>query len=104
MWEGVSVAEARGDKDGKLLNGRWVLCNKGDTAVPDCRARYVACEIATEADVSYFAATPPLEAKRLLMSQWASGRTRRGERLQLQFSDAKNAYVNGKPLRSLDVR
>ena len=81
-----------------------MLSNKGDNAEPDCRARYVACEIATHEDPSFFAATPPLEAKRLLMSQWASERHRDGERLQLHFADAKKAYFNGKPVRSLYLR
>ena len=74
-----------------MLNGRWVLCNKGDLLAPDCRARFVACEVNVGDDLSFFAATPPLEAKRLLLSQWATQRTRKGKRLQLHFADAKKA-------------
>ena len=96
VWEGVSVAEARADPNGKLLAGRWVTSNKGDLQAPDCRARYVACELNLADDISFFAATPPLEAKRLLMSQWATERRRGDERLQLHFSDVRKAYFNGR--------
>lgn len=89
VWEGVPLAQAHADAQGKVLNGRWVFCNKGDLAEPDCRVRYVACELNLQDDLSYFAATPPLEAKRLLLSQWASQRQRDGKRLQLHVADAK---------------
>ena len=45
VWRGVDIQEARADKKGKLLTGRFVTSNKGDLANPECRARYVACEI-----------------------------------------------------------
>ena len=60
VWEGVTSEQARADESGKILNGRWVLCNKGDVDAPDCRARYVACELAAHEDASFFAATLPL--------------------------------------------
>ena len=72
VWEGVTLDEARRDPEGKILNGRFVTSNKGDLRKPECRDRYVACETNTHDDVSFFAATPPLEAKRLLRSQWAT--------------------------------
>ena len=103
-WGGISSHDAKADPQGKILNGRWVLANKGDLSSPDCKARYVACEINQVDDMSFFAATPPLEAKRLLMSQWAKELRRDGQRLQLHFSDAKNAYFSGKPHRSLYPR
>ena len=74
VWLDVSAADAHSDPEGKVLSGRVVMCSKGDLAQPDVRARYVACELNTFDDTSFFAATPPLEAKRLLMSQWACER------------------------------
>ena len=53
LMEGVDIQDARADVDGKILNGRWVLCNKSDLETPDCRARYVACELNLQDDVSY---------------------------------------------------
>ena len=45
VWRGVSVTDAKADPAGKILTGQWILSNKGDLNEPDCRARYVACEV-----------------------------------------------------------
>ena len=55
-------------------------------------------------DAACFAATPPLEAKRVLCSQWATERRRGGEALKLHFADARKAYFNGKPNRAVYLR
>ena len=60
MWVGVNIADAKKDKSGKILNGLFVVNNKGDLASPDCRARYVACEIRTYDGAAFVAAPPPL--------------------------------------------
>ena len=104
VWEGVPIDEAKRDPEGKILNGGFVMCNTGDLKNPDCRARYVACEYNEHDDASFFAATPPLEAKRLLLSHWATQRRLHGERLHLHFADARKAYFNGTPERSLYLR
>ena len=72
VWVGVSMEEALADPEAKLINTRWVNCDKGDPMNPDVRARRVAQEISHFHDESFYAATPPLEAKRLLFSQWAT--------------------------------
>ena len=53
VWQGVHIDEARQDKDGKILSGQWILSNKGDLEHPDCRARYVACEVRTYDDSAF---------------------------------------------------
>ena len=45
-------------------------------------ARLVAQEVAQYGDSSVFAATPPLESKRMLCSQWAPERSRAGRSLK----------------------
>ena len=57
--------------------------NKQDSEHPDYRGRYVAQEInrGGEADAAFYAATPPLEAKRLLFSMWSRERERNGHPL-----------------------
>ena len=60
------MQEALSDPDAKLVGTRWVNCNKGDVAEPDVRARLVAQELSMFHDESFYVATPPLEAKRLL--------------------------------------
>ena len=69
VFEAVPVETARNDPDGKIIGTRWVNCNKGDSTNPDVRCRLVAQEVAQEYDASFFAATPPLEAKRVMFSQ-----------------------------------
>ena len=76
VWEGVPMDEVKLQSDAIVVGTRWVMCNKGDIANPDMRARLVAQEVAHEREDSYFAATPPLEAKRALISQMATERTR----------------------------
>ena len=106
VFRGVDLQEALNDPEGKLVGCRWVNCNKGDLAEPDVRCRLVAQEVnhgdgPTEA---FYAATPPLEAKRVLFSQWATERKRGGKHLKLSFIDIRKAYFNGRPKRSLYVR
>ena len=103
---GVSTEEAMRDTGGKVVGCRWVNCNKGDAENPDVRCRLVAQEVnhgdgPTDA---FYAATPPLEAKRMLFSQWATERKRQGRHLKISCVDIKKAYFNGKPKRNLYVR
>ena len=97
MFRGVSLKEALSDPAGKVIGCHWVNCNKGDLANPDVRCRLVGQEVnhgdgPTEA---FYAATPPLEAKRLLFSQWATERKRDGKHLKISCVDIKKAHFNG---------
>ena len=47
---------------------RWVIHNKVDAKNPDIRARLVAKKIKREKREDLFAATPPLEAKKVLFN------------------------------------
>ena len=47
---------------------RWLNVNKGDTQNPEIRCRIVAQEFNTQKREDLFAATPPLEAKKILFS------------------------------------
>ena len=66
VWELSDAQKAIGDAEAKTIRTRWVICNKGDAACPDIRARLVATELNTYKSDDFFASTPPLEAKRLL--------------------------------------
>ena len=81
-----------------------MLCNKGDVEHPKIRARWVATEVNTGNDVTFYAATPPLEAKRLLFSKYAHLRRIKGPKLQISLCDITKAYFNAKPSRDLFVR
>ena len=102
VWVGVPLDVAQRDPDGKMIGSRWVNCNKNDVNDPDVRCRLVAQEINLHADESFFAATPPLEAKRLLFSEFSS--RVKSEDLQISFVDVKKAYFYGVPERTLYVR
>ena len=50
------------------IGTRWIDVNKGDDQYPDYRSRLVAQEIKRDRRDDLFAATPPLEAKKILFA------------------------------------
>lgn len=105
VWELATPEQAQQDSDATIVGGRFVNCNKGDTENPKVRCRYVATEINRDgtADPNFYAATPPLEAIRLLCSQFAHQR-KGNEKLKLSIIDATKAYFNATPKRSIYVK
>ena len=71
---------------------------------PDVRARLVAQEVGDGPDTAFYAATPPLESKRMLLSQWATEQRRGGKNLKISLIDVRKAYFHGTPTRRLYVR
>ena len=55
----------------ELVRSKWVMANKGDSKEPDVRARLVGCEVnkGGEKVDAFYATTPPLETKHILLSQ-----------------------------------
>ena len=102
VWDIASPDEAANDDERTVVGGRWVLCNKGDVANPKVRARYVATEVNHQYDPNLFAATPPLEAIRLLLSKH-SQRAPSNKHLKLGFLDITKAYFNATPTRDLGL-
>ena len=91
------VPRAQGQKSGKgkIIKGRWLDVNKGDSEQPDYRSRFVGKEFNTGApDASLFAATPPLEALKLLVSEAATDMSRK---THIMRSDVKRAYFTHRP-------
>ena len=86
-----------------LVRSRWLLCNKGDYANPDCRARLVACEVNKNNthEAAFHASTPPLEAKKLLFHKYASAPNVEGTPQRLSFVDIRKAYFNSTTRRNL---
>eukprot|EP00969_Alexandrium_andersonii_P082058 3617459-Alexandrium_andersonii.AAC.1 len=66
VWGVRPISECLSRTGKKPIGGRWVDHNKGDAESPNVRSRYVAKDIAYYKGDSMFAATPPLEALRLL--------------------------------------
>ena len=106
VWNVVEKKLAYNTEDFKLVRMRWVICNKGDEHDYDVRARLVACEVNTYKTDEYFASTPPLEAKKLLFSEFSATARNpafKSDEYVLSFVDIKKAYFNGKPKRNVHL-
>ena len=106
VWQITDLKTAEGYPDAKVVRCRWVLCNKGDATSPDVRARLVACEVnyGGTKEESFYASTPPLEAKKLLFKKYADKPIVNGAHMRLGFVDVKKAYFNGVPKRNVFMR
>ena len=106
VWEITDASKLHKLKDPKVVRSRWVLCNKGDAANPNLRARLVACECNTSGtkEASFYASTPPLEAKKLLFRKYTDRPIVNGKPMRLSFVDIKKAYFNGIPKRNVLMR
>ena len=78
---------------------RWVDINKGDTDHPDYRSRLVAKEYRVDVRPELYAATPPSECLRLLLSQLAADPEK-----QLMYADVSRAYFYAKAVRPVYVQ
>ena len=74
VWDELPTAVCLQRTGKRPLGSRWVDVNKGDRTKPDVRSRLVAQEIAHHRNDDFYAATPPLEALRMLLSIAASTR------------------------------
>merc|ERR1711888_573137 len=91
------------------IGTRWVDANKGDDQNPDYRSRLVAQEINNHRREDLFAATPPLEAKKILMSLavtegvgYQRGSKDKGQKLD--FIDVRRAYFHAPARRLVYVK
>eukprot|EP00969_Alexandrium_andersonii_P186628 8246058-Alexandrium_andersonii.AAC.1 len=71
VWDIRPISECSSRTGRKPIGGIWLDRNKGDSETPNVRSRSVAKDSAYYRDDSMFAATPPLEALRLLLSDLA---------------------------------
>ena len=99
------MSEAATAPDFKPVWTRRVICNKGDHDAWDIRACRVAQELNQYKADEFYASTPPLEAKRLLLSQMATERIDKetGDPLEMSFVDIRKAYFNAIPRRRLHI-
>ena len=87
-------------KTGKApIKVRWIDINKGDTKGPNYRSRLVAKEINTCKKNDLFAATPPLEAFKLVISMATTNN--RGEIVMI--NDVSRAFSHAKVQRDVYV-
>ena len=72
VYEEVPYQEAFAQTGKPPIKSRWLDINKGDDKSPNYRSRWVAKQIKTYEQLDLFAATPPLEAARFIVSTAAS--------------------------------
>ena len=75
VYEKVDVAESWRVTGAGPIGVRWVDINKGDNVNPKYRSRLVAKEFNTGVRPDLYAATPPSECLRLLLSKFATDTT-----------------------------
>ena len=78
----------------KIISTKWIDTNKGDIDNPNYRARLVGREIATYKRDDLFAATPPLESLRYIVSKCAQNQLHADDRdkFSIMSNDIKRAY------------
>jgi hypothetical protein len=108
VYEKVDMEECW-EKTGKApIRVRWLDINKGDEKNKEYRSRLVAQEIKRDNREDLFAATPPLEAKKLLFSLavtegvgYEEGAREHG--MKLDFIDIRKAFFHADARREVYV-
>ena len=101
VYEKVDLAEAWQATGKGPIAVRWVDINKGDSEHPNYRSRLVAKEFNTGVCPELYAATPPSECLRLMLSQVASGQS---QDIGLMYADVSRAYFYAKAVRPMYVK
>ena len=110
VWKKISRAVAK-EEGWKIVKSRCIDINKGDDENPNYRSRTVGKEFNDSVVDGLFAATPPLEALRLLLS-WAatlpvgpsaSGYIEQGSGNSILIADVSRAFFEALAKRDLCV-
>ena len=101
VYEKVNVSECWAETGKAPIAVRWVDINKGDTQNPNYRSRLVAKEFNTGVRPELYAATPPSEVLRLMLSLVASGKS---QGIGLMYADVSRAYFYAKAVRPVYVK
>ena len=90
----------------KIISTKWLDVNKGDEDSKNYRARLVGREIAHDKRDDLFAATPPLESLRMILSICASNQnsSRAADNFVIMSNDVKRAYFYAPTTRPIYIR
>ena len=109
VYDKVPLAMSYQETGKEPIPTGWVNVNKGDDDNPEIRCRIVGKEFNTEKRLDLFAATPPLEAKKLLFSLavtegigFKNGNRSHG--MKLMFIDITRAYYYAKARRRIFIQ
>ena len=90
----------------KPIKLRWIDINKGDKVNPEYRSRIVAKDFKIDKRWDVFAATPPLEALKMLISLWMTegiGFTSNNSRMKMEFIDVRRAFFHAPAQREIYI-
>ena len=90
LYTKVPISECLAKTGKQPIAVRWIDVNKQDAANPLYRSRLVGKEFKTYDDMSLYAATPPIEALRLILHQAATNR--QNEQFKIMTNDVSRAY------------
>ena len=90
----------------KIISTKWLDVNKGDEEANNYRARLVGREIAHDKRDDLFAATPPLESLRMILSICASNQNsvNAEDNFIIMSNDVKRAYFYAPTTRPIYIR
>ena len=100
LYEKVPISLCYETNGEAPISVRWIDINKGDQSNPNYRSRLVAREINTHKRDDLFAATPPLEALKLILSMTAT--SNRGEIVMI--NDISRAFFHARAKRDVYVQ
>jgi hypothetical protein len=110
VYKKVPLSECLKETGRGPIGTRWVDINKGDEVHEEYRSRLVAQELKSKSILEdMFAATPPLEVKKMLFSMAVTEgigfnkRDRKGG-LKLEFIDVRRAYFHSPARRKVYVK
>ena len=106
VWDPVPISEAYQRTGKPPISSRWIDINKGDEERTQYRSRLVIQEIRESHIEAIFAATPPLESVRFLLSLQRTGceRDLKGRRKKVMFIDIRRAHWCAKIFRLVYVK
>ena len=105
VWTPVPIQQAW-DRTGRgPISSRWIDVNKGDEKRPQYRSRLVIQEVRQSNVEAIFAATPPLESVRMLLSMQRSGFEvdHEGRVRKVMFIDIRRAHWAARIFREVYV-
>ena len=105
VYDKVPVAECWSETGKAPIDTRWIDTSKGDSETENYRSRFVAKDFKwREVREDTFAATPPLEALRYLLSSAMTATKRQTRtRRKMRFLDASRAHFHSPALRKIFI-
>ena len=105
VYKKVPTERCYGATGKALIGTRWVDVNKGDSVHLEYRSRLVAQEIKMNKREDPFAATPPLEANKLLLptavTDGIGWKHHKSNGMKLHCIDVRRAYLHANARRQV---